>query len=154
MSAALATNLQPVKASLVSDLVDLVNLDLSRVVKVSTACCTWCDGHGEIGDDAADKVTCASCGGVGAVEAFVIDMQAVKSPQIGRHVEQWELKQGQLVPKFRGKTQAFALLVKILGFDKAVLEVTGAVSYADSLTPEQRAQFVDQVRELALAGRL
>lgn len=155
MSATPATDLQPIKASLVADLVDLVNLDLGQIVKVAAVGCDTCKGVGIVGEaeDATD-VTCANCGGVGAVEAFVLDMDAIKTPRIGRHVEQWELKQGQLVPKFRGKTQAFAQLTKILGFDKAVLEVSQAVSFADSLSEEQRAAMLDQVRELAAMGAL
>lgn len=155
MSALPATDLQPVKASLVADLVDLVNLDLSRVVKVGAKACPVCKGDGQLGDEneGTDR-TCSECGGCGAVETFLLDMAAIQTPRIGRHVEQWEFKQGYLVPKFRGKTQAFAQLAKILGFDKAVLEVSGAVAYADSLSAEQRAQIVEQVRELAQAGQL
>jgi hypothetical protein len=155
MSALTATDLQPIKASLVTDLVDLVNLDLSQVVKVSAVACGVCKANGVVGDrEYGTEATCPECGGVGAVEAFVLDMEAIKTPRIGRHVEQWELKQGQLVPKFRGKTQAFAQLTKLLGFDKAVLEIAQASSYADSLSETQRAQLIDQVKELALAGAL
>lgn len=150
-----AIDMQPIKASLITDLVDLVNLDLSQVVKVSAVACQVCKANGIVGDkEDGTEATCPECGGIGSVEAFVLDMDAIKSPRIGRHVEQWELKQGQLVPKFRGKTAAFAQLTKILGFDKAVLEVSQAVSYADSLSDAQRAQIVDQVRELAQAGAL
>lgn len=150
-----ATDLQPIKAGLVADLVDLINLDLSRVVKVGLVACPACKGVGTIGDAAeGQEVTCPECGGVGAAESFTLDMEAIQTPRIGRHVEQWELKQGQLVPKFRGKTAAFAQLTKILGFDKAVLEVAGSVSFADSISQEQRDQIIDQVRELAKMGAL
>lgn len=152
---AAAIDLQPIKASLVADLVDLVNLDLSKVVKTALVACPACKGHGTIGDrDEGQDGTCPECGGVGAAESFVLDMEAIQTPRIGRHVEQWEMKQGQLVPKFRGKTQAFAQLTKILGFDKAVLEVANAASFVDSISDTQRAQIVEQVRELALAGAL
>lgn len=155
MPALTATDLQPIKASMVTDLVDLVNLDLSQVVKVSAVACGVCKANGIVGDrEDGTEATCPECGGVGAVEAFVLDMEAIKTPRIGRHVEQWELKQGQLVPRFRGKTQAFAQLTKLLGFDKAVLEIAQASSFADSMSPEQRAQYIDQVRELAQAGAL
>lgn len=155
MSVLPATDLQPIKASLVTDLVDLVNLDLSKVVKVALIACPPCKGNGMIGDrEEGQDVTCPECGGVGAVESFVLDKNAIQSPRIGRHVEQWELKQGQLVPKFRGKTQAFAQLVKILGFDKAVLEIASTGNFTDALSDTERATIVDQVRELALAGRL
>lgn len=155
MSVLPANDLQPIKASLVADLVDLVNLDLSKVVKVSLVACPACKGHGTIGDrEEGQDVTCPECGGVGAAESFVLDMEAIQTPRIGRHVEQWELKQGQLVPKFRGKTQAFTQLTKILGFDKAVLEIANSASFVDGLSDEQRAQYVEQVRELALAGKL
>jgi hypothetical protein len=155
MSAHAATDLQPIKTSLVTDLVDLVNLDLSKVVKVSLIACPACKGHGTIGDrEEGQDVTCPECGGVGAAESFVLDMEAIQTPRIGRHVEQWELKQGQLVPKFRGKTQAFAQLTKILGFDKAVLEIANSASFVDSMSDEQRAQYLEQVEELARAGKL
>lgn len=155
MSVSPATDLQPIKASLVTDLVDLVNLDLSKVVKVALIACPACKGHGTIGDrEEGQDGTCPECGGVGAAESFVLDMDAIQTPRIGRHVEQWELKQGQLVPKFRGKTQAFAQLTKILGFDKAVLEIAQSSSFADSMSEEQREQYIEQVRELAQAGKL
>lgn len=148
-----ATNLQPIKASLVADLVDLINLDLAAVVKTSVVACSVCKGVGIVGDE-PQSITCGECGGTGCIEAFVLDMDAIKRPAIGRHVEQWELKQGQLVPKFRGKTQAFAQLTKLLGFDKAVLEVAQTASFADSLSDAQRDQYLEQVRELAAAGAL
>lgn len=155
MSALTATDLQPIKASLVTDLVDLVNLDLSQVVKVSAVACGVCKANGIVGDrEDGTEATCPECGGVGAVEAFVLDMEAIKTPRIGRHVEQWELKQGQLVPRFRGKTQAFAQLTKLLGFDKAVLEVATASSDVENLPPEQKAMLLDQLKDLAIRGLL
>lgn len=155
MSAHASIDLQPIKASLVTDLVDLVNLDLSKVVKVSLIACPACKGHGTIGDrEEGQDVTCPECGGVGAAESFVLDMEAIQTPRIGRHVEQWELKQGQLVPKFRGKTQAFAQLTKILGFDKAVLEVSQAGGYSESLPQEQKDMLVEQLKDLAKRGLL
>ena len=155
MSVSPATDLQPIKASLVTDLVDLVNLDLSKVVKVALIACPPCKGNGTVGDrEEGQDVTCPECGGVGAAESFVLDMVELKTPRFGRVIEQWELKQGQLVPKFRGKTQAFAQLTKILGFDKAVLEIAQASSFADSMSEEQREQYIEQVRELAQAGKL
>lgn len=148
-----ATDLQPIKASLVADLVDLINLDLSAAVRITTLTCEACSGAGVCGDE-PEHSTCADCGGIGAREDFDLDLEAIKSPRIGRHVEQWELKQGRLVPKFRSKSTAFAQLTKLLGFDKAVLEVAQAASFVDTLSEAQRAQYVDQVRELALAGAL
>jgi hypothetical protein len=150
-----AADLQPIKASLVTDLVDLVNLDLSQVVKVSAVACNVCKANGVVGDrEDGTEATCPECGGLGAVEAFVLDMEAIKTPRIGRHIEQWKPSRSGPYPVFRGKTQAFAQLTKILGFDKAVLEVSQAVSYADSLSDAQRQQILDQVRELAQAGAL
>lgn len=150
-----ATDLQPIKAGLVADLVDLINLDLSRVVKVGLVACPACKGIGTIGDAAeGQEVTCPECGGVGAAESFTLDMEAIQTPRIGRHVEQWELKQGQLVPKFRGKTAAFAQLTKILGFDKAVLEVAGTASFAESLSPEDKGALIGQLKDLAARGLL
>jgi hypothetical protein len=150
-----AAELQPIKASLVGDLIDLISIDLSRIVKVALVACGACKGAGTIGDvGEGQESTCPECGGVGAAESYVFDLATIQTPRYGRLIENWELKQGQLVPKFRGKTQAFAQLTKLLGFDKAVLEVTQAASFADTMSPEQRAQLVDQVRELALAGAL
>lgn len=155
MSVLPANDLQPIKASLVADLVDLVNLDLSKAVKVSLVACPACKGHGTIGDrEEGQDVTCPECGGVGASESFVLDMEALQTPRIGRHIEQWDLKQGQLVPRFRGKTQAFAQLTKILGFDKAVLEVAGSVGFTESLSEEQTAALAEQVKDLARRGLL
>ena len=155
MSVLPANDLQPIKASLVADLVDLVNLDLSKVVKVSLVACPACKGHGTIGDrEEGQDVTCPECGGVGAAESFVLDMEAIQTPRIGRHVEQWELKQGQLVPKFRSKSSAFMQLTKILGFDKAVLEVAGSVGFTESLSEEQTAALAEQVKDLARRGLL
>lgn len=148
-------DLQPVKAGLVADLVDLINLDLSKVVKASAVACPTCKGVGVVGDrESGNDTTCAGCQGVGVVEAFVLDMEAIQTPRIGRHVEQWEYKQGQLVPKFRGKTSAFSQLTKILGLDKAVVELANAASFVDSITPETRAQYLEQLKELAAMGAL
>lgn len=155
MTVPAAIDLQPVKASLVADLVDLVNLDLSRVVKVALVACPACKGVGTIGDASeGQEATCPECGGVGAAESFVLDMDAIQTPRIGRHVEQWEMKQGQLIPRFRGKTQAFTQLTKILGFDKAVLEVSQVGGFAESLPQEQKDALVDQLKDLAKRGLL
>ncbi|UUR56274.1 integrase [Xanthomonas phage pXoo2107] len=155
MSDPSAHDLQPIRASLVADLVDLVNLDLSKVVKVALVACPACKGRGTIGDrDEGQHVTCPDCGGVAVTEAFVLDIDAIQTPRIGRHVEQWEYKQGQLIPKFRAKSAAFAQLSKILGFDKAVLEIAQSATFTETLSDESRAQYIEQVRELALAGKL
>ncbi|WHB31188.1 hypothetical protein [Xanthomonas phage NEB7] len=149
------TELAPIKVSLIADLVGLLNLNLAQVVKASAVGCPTCKGLGTVGDsEVGQDVTCPSCGGVGAIEAFVLDMDAIKTPEVGRHIEQWEYKQGQFVPKFRPKSAAFAQLTKILGFDKAVLEVAGAVAFADTLSEEQRAQMVEQLTDLAKRGML
>lgn len=150
-----AVDLAPIKAGLVADLVDLINLDLSKVVKASAVGCPTCKSVGTVGDrDSGTDTTCGSCGGVGSIEAFVLDMDAIQTPRIGRHVEQWEYKQGQLVPKFRGKSSAFSQLTKILGFDKAVLEVANATSFTDTISAEARAQYVEQLKDLAQRGLL
>lgn len=148
-----ATDLQPIKASLVGDLVDLININLADLLKVDAVGCRACKGEGILGDPPED-VTCGNCGGVGSVEDFVFDMDRMKSPRFGRLVEGWDVKQGQIVPKMRSKDKAFGMLVRILGFDKAVLEVSQAVSFADSISDVQRAAYLEQVRELALAGAL
>lgn len=131
-------DLQPIKSSLVADLVDLINENLADLLLVKIQTCTDCGGSGTVGGevryrgghggpfegseriDDGTMSTCATCGGVGAVERFVIDHEKLKTRRFGRYVEGFEFKQGQYVPKFRSKDKAFAMLVKLLGFDKAV----------------------------------
>lgn len=160
------TVLTPVKASLVADLVDLINENLGALLVMRTACCPDCGGRGTVGGetrwngqtsetvDDGTLSTCATCGGVGAVERYELDFEKLQQPRYGRHVEQFEYKQGQFVPKFRSKDKAFAMLVKILGFDKAVLEIAGGAAFADTLSVEQRAQYVEQLKEMASMGLL
>src|SRR6185503_11747743 len=114
---ATAHDLQPVKASLVADLVGLININLADLLQVRTVTCLDCDGRGTTGGEVRYKgghgnklegsyvfddgtmATCATCGGIGAVERFVFDMARMKSVQFGRLVEGWDVKQGQIVPK-------------------------------------------------------
>lgn len=148
-------DLQPVKASLIADLVGLININLADMVHVEARACPTCDGVGVVGDrDAGADTTCATCGGVGAVEQFVFDMVRIKSPKFGRLVEGWEYKQGQLIPKVRSKDKAFATLVKLLGFDRAIVEIANGASFVESIPDEQRATYVEQLKELAAAGLL
>lgn len=150
-----AHDLQPVKASLVADLVGLININLADMVHVAARACPVCDGVGVVGDvSSGNEATCATCGGVGAVEQFVFDMARIKSPTIGRLVEGWDVKQGQIVPKMRSKDKAFAVLVKLLGFDKAIVEIANGASFAESIPDEQRAAYVEQLKELAALGLL
>lgn len=150
-----AVDLHPIKASVVADLVDLVNINLADAVTVTLGTCTDCKGAGVVGDsDAGQDVTCPACGGVGAAEQFTFDMDKIRAPKMGRLVENWEYKQGKLVPKFRSKTQAMAMLVRVLGLDKAVLEVANAAPFAESLSVEQREAYIAQVAELAKMGAL
>lgn len=152
---ATAYDLQPIKASLVADLVGLININLADLLKVQMRTCLGCNGDGVVGgEDEGTQMTCATCGGVGAVEQFIFDMARMKSAQYGRLVEGWDVKQGQIVPKMRSKTRAFDMLVKILGFDKAILEISNAAPFAESISEEQRAAYVDQLKELAAAGLL
>lgn len=150
-----ATDLQPIKASLVADLVDLININLMDALNVEAIGCPVCKGVGIVGDreDGSDA-TCAQCGGVGAIEAFRFDLHLLKTPRYGRLIEGFDFKQGVIVPKVRSKTQAFAQLTKILGFDKAVLEVAQTAAFTESITDAQRNQIIEQVKELALAGAL
>jgi len=148
-------DLQPVKASLVADLVGLININLADLLKVQARVCFDCAGKGQVGDEETQTLaTCPTCGGLGAVEQFIFDVGRMKSVQFGRLVEGWDVKQGQIVPKMRSKDKAFATLVKLLGFDKAILEISNAAPFAESISDEQRAQYVDQLKELALAGLL
>lgn len=148
-------DLQPVKASLVADLVGLINLNLADLLKVQARVCFDCAGKGQVGEeDDSTLTTCPTCGGLGAIENFIFDVPRMKSPQFGRLIEGWDVKQGQIVPKMRSKTRAFDTLVKILGFDKAVIEIANAAPFAESISDEQRAVYVEQLKELAAAGLL
>ncbi|WWQ13011.1 hypothetical protein PQ43W_65 [Ralstonia phage PQ43W] len=149
------TPLEPVKASLVADLVSLINENLGELLRVRTVSCSDCCGTGQTGSDyEGDSSTCATCGGVGAVERYEIDHQRLKTPRFGRLVEGFDVKHGQVVPKLRSKDKAFAMLVKLLGFDKAVVEIASGVTFADTISEDARAQYVDQLKELAALGLL
>lgn len=151
-------DLQPVKASLVADLVGLININLADLLQVKARACMDCGGSGVVGDDrdagASTLATCPTCGGVGAVEQFLFDTGKMKSQQFGRLIEGWDIKQGQIVPKMRSKDKAFAVLVKLLGFDKAIVEIANAAPFTESLPDEQRAAYVEQLKELAAMGLL
>ena len=98
--------------------------------------------------------TCATCGGVGAVPRYTLDMQKLKTPRYGRWVEGIEYKQGQYVPKFRSKDKAFAMLVKLLGFDKAIVEIANGATFTEALPEAQRQAYVEQLKEMAAMGVL
>jgi len=150
-----AHELQPVKASLVADLVGLININLADLLKVQARVCFDCAGAGQVGDDDSQTLsTCPTCGGLGAVENFIFDVARMKTVQFGRLVEGWDVKQGQIVPKMRSKDRAFAMLVKLLGFDKAILEISNAAPFAEAISAEQRATYIEQLKELAAAGLL
>jgi hypothetical protein len=155
--------LQPVKASLIADLVSLINENLGALLRVKTVSCPDCGGRGTNGGeerqdgtifDDGTLATCATCGGVGAIERYELDMEQIRKPRFGRLIEGFDLKHGQLVPKFRSKDRSFALLVKLLGFDKAVLEIAQGATFAESLSQEQRDTYVEQLKELAAQGLL
>lgn len=165
-------DLQPIKASLVADLVDLINENLADLLRVHTITCPDCGGGGTVGgkavydgghggplrgsriEDDGTLSTCATCGGVGAIERFEIDHDLLKSRRFGRYVEGFDVKHGIIVPKLRSKDKAFAMLVKLLGFDKAVIEVANGASFVDTVSDEQRAAYVKQLKELATMGLL
>lgn len=146
----------PVKASLIADLVELININLAELLRSSLVQCPECHGNGETGGGAPgeEAQTCGTCGGVGYVERYSVDMEMLKTYRYGRLVEGFEVKQGQLVPKMRSKDKAFAMLVKLLGYDKAVIEIAQGASFADSLSDDQRQRYIDQVKELAVLGAL
>lgn len=155
--------LEPTKASLVAHLVDLINLNLADVVHETIRTCPDCAGRGTTGGetrpdgtvfDDGTLVTCASCGGVGARAAYEIDFDKVKTARFGTIIEGFDSKQGVLVPKFRSKDKAFAMLVKLLGLDKAVLEVANGASFSEALPPETRTQYLEQLKEMAAMGLL
>lgn len=151
-------DLKPVKASLVADLVDLININLADLLRVQARACPDCLGAGVLGDDPDMRdraaLTCPTCRGVGAIEQFLFDTERMKSGQFGRLVEGWDIKQGQIVPKMRSKDKAFSVLVKLLGFDKAILEIANNAPFVDSVPEEQREAYVDQLKELAALGLL
>lgn len=150
-----AHDLQPVKASLVADLVGLININLADLLQVTARACMDCGGAGVVGsEEERTATTCPTCGGVGAVEQFLFDTARMKTQQFGRLVEGWDIKQGQIVPKMRSKDKAFAVLVKLLGFDKAVIEIANAAPFTESIPDEQRAAYVEQLKELATLGLL
>lgn len=159
----MAEPLQPIKASLVTDLVSLINENLGELLRVKTVACSDCGGRGVTGGeiqsdgvlrDDGTMSTCATCGGVGAVERYELDQEKLQRPRFGRLIEGFDLKQGQLVPKFRSKDKAFAMLTKLLGFDKAVLEIANGASFTESLSQEQKDAYLDQLKELAQMGLL
>lgn len=156
--------LQPVKASLIADLVELININLADLLRVTTVTCPDCHGDGTVGGERREGVsgkfddgtlaTCATCGGVGAVERYVVDVDMLKTYRYGRLVEGFEVKHGQLVPRLRSKDKAFGMLTKLLGFDKAVLEIAQGATFAQALSEEQRSTYVEQLKELATMGAL
>jgi hypothetical protein len=46
------------------------------------------------------------------------------------------------------------MLTKLLGFDKAVLEIANGASFTETVSSEQRAAYVEQLKELAAMGLL
>lgn len=156
-------DLQPVKASLIADLVELINENIGALLRVRVVACPDCGGRGTVGGEVlADGVirddgtlaTCATCNGVGAVERYELDNEKLRQQRYGRLIEGFDVKHGQLVPKFRSKDKAFAALVKLLGFDKALIEISNATPFAETLPDEQRAAYIEQLKELAQAGLL
>lgn len=159
----MAEALQPIKASLIADLVSLINENLGALLRAKTVTCPDCSGRGTIGGEARSDgtisddgtlATCATCGGVGAIERYELDTEQLRRPRYGRLIEGFDLKHGQLVPKFRSKDKAFATLVKLLGFDKAVLEIAQGATFAESLSEDQKATYLEQLKELAQMGLL
>jgi len=154
-----AHDLQPLKASLVGDLVGLININLADLLQVVARVCPDCDGSGVVGGDPdeirSSAATCSTCGGVGAVEDFIFDTARMKSPKFGRLIEGFSVtRTGRILPKFRSADRAFAVLVKLLGFDKAIIEIANAAPFAESISDEQRATYIEQLKELAAMGQL
>jgi hypothetical protein len=160
------TALMPIKTSLVADLVDVINENIGALLRPVVKCCPICDGRGTVGGevqriegkttihDDGTLMTCPTCSGVGATEQYELDMDAIRSPRIGRLVEGFEFKGGQLVPKFRSKDKAFAALTKLLGYDKAIVEIANGAAFSQTLSDEQKSAYVDQLKELAAMGLL
>lgn len=148
-------DIQPIKASLIADLVGLININLADLLEVKAIACPTCEGACQVGTVQDETLTtCSTCGGVGAVEQFVFDMSMMKTIQFGRLIEGWDVKQGQIVPKMRSKDKAFAMLTKLLGFDKAILEIANAAEFTETISDAARATYVEQLKELASLGAL
>ena len=156
-------HLLPIHAPLVDDLVSLINVNLGELLTVKTITCPDCSGVGTVGGeqkqngtvfDDGTLATCATCGGVGAIERYALDMPKLQMPRFGRLVEGFDFKQGQFIPKLRSKDKAFAVLVKLLGFDKAIVEIANGAPLAQTLSDEQRQQYIEQLKEMAAMGLL
>lgn len=146
---------EPIKASLVADLVSLINENLGALLHVQLMTCPDCRGNGTVYNAASNEdLTCATCGGAAAVERYDIDRERLKTERYGRLVEQFEFKHGQYVPKFRSKDKAFAQLVRMLGLEKALVEIANATPLSQTLSDDQRAGYIEQLKELAAMGLL
>lgn len=155
--------LNPDKLSLITDLVSLINENLGALLRVKVVACPDCKGRGVTGGemmtdgvlrDDGTMATCPTCSGVGAVERYDLDMDKLRTARLGRLIEGFEFKQGQYVPKFRSKDKAFALLVKLLGLDKAIVEIANGAAFVEALSAEQKATYVEQLKEMAQMGLL
>jgi hypothetical protein len=155
--------LEPIHASLVADLINLINENLAELLTVKVITCPDCGGAGTVGGekrqdgsihDDGTLATCATCGGVGAIEHYTLDMPKLKTPRFGRLIEGFDYKHGHYIPKMRSKDRAFAMLIKLLGFDKAIVEIANGATLAQALSTEQRAQYIDQLKEMAAMGLL
>ncbi len=146
--------LEPIKASLVADLVGLINENLGELLHVVLVTCPDCKGTGVPGGDPVSQLSCATCGGASAIERYELNHEMLKTPRFGRLIEQFEYKQGQYVPKFRSKDKAFAMLTRMLGFDKAIIEIANAAPLSATLSEHERTAYIEQLKELAGMGLL
>lgn len=146
---------EPLKASLIADLVALINANLGSLLQARIITCPDCRGRGmTFLASSQEDLTCATCGGAAAVEWYDLDREQLKHERLGRYIEQIEFKNGQYVPKFRSRQQAFTQLVRMLGLDKAIIEIANAAPLSQTLSDTQRSQYVDQLKELAAMGLL
>jgi len=146
---------EPIKASLVADLVGLINENLGALLHVVIVCCPDCRGSGvTFVGSTRTEMSCETCGGAAAVERYQLDQEKLRSERYGRHIEQFEYKQGQYVPKFRSKDKAFAQLSRLLGLDKAIIELGNSLPLSATISDADRAAYVHQLKELAQMGLL
>lgn len=146
---------EPLKASLIADLVGLINENLGQLLHVKIMCCPDCRGSGVTFVGAAKaEMSCETCGGAAAIERYELDQAKLQTERFGRHIEQFEYKQGQYVPKFRSKDKSFALLVRMLGLEKALIEIANAAPLSATISDHERAAYVEQLKELAAMGLL
>lgn len=147
-------DIEPVKASLVADLVALVNTNTGVLMTTTIVTCPDCRGAGIVRSVVHGDLTCATCGGAAAIERYDINRELLREPRFGRLIEQFDYKQGQYVPKFRSKDGAYRLLVRMLGLEKAIVEIANGAVLSETISASERETYIAHLKELAAMGLL